>query len=119
MFIKFQKSHRLFWTTAIVGMIVAAANTGVSAAPAPDTSEKTAVVAVKGLSCPLCARRLQKVLSALPGAHGAKVELAKEKAVIDFAADTKTTDEQIAKTVRDAGFIPGKIEWNKPTDRAQ
>ena len=72
---------------------------------------KQAVVTVKGLSCPVCARRLQKVLATLPRAKNAKVQLEKEQAVINFAGDTKVTDTQLQETVRNAGFVPGKIEW--------
>ena len=73
---------------------------------------KQAVVTVKGLSCPVCVRRLEKVLSALPGAQSAKVELTKGEAVIDFAPEAKIKDEQIQKTVRDAGFVPGNLRWH-------
>lgn len=86
------------------------------AANAANNRGREAVVSVTGLSCPLCARRLQKVLSALPGATEAKIELAKGWATIDFAPHSKTSNEQIANTIRDAGFVPGAIVWSKPGD---
>jgi len=72
---------------------------------------KQALVPVKGMACSACARRLQKVLSKLPGVEKAEVQLEKEQAILTFLADSKASDKQIEETVRNAGFVPGKIEW--------
>lgn len=74
---------------------------------------KQAVVQVKGLSCPLCVHRLQQVLTKLPGATKANVSLEKGQAVIDFSG-AHAGDPQIAQSIRDAGFVPGRIEWRAP-----
>lgn len=78
--------------------------------PAP--ASKQAVVAVKGMACSACAHRLQKVLSKIGGVEKAEVRFEKEQALLVFAPDAKVTDKQIEETVRNAGFVPGKIEWS-------
>jgi copper chaperone CopZ len=88
----------------------------VTLAPALTNAAQTrqAVIAVKGLSCPVCAHRLEKVLGKLPGAEEAHVDLQKGQAVVDFAPNAKPTDQKIIQRVREAGFVPGKIEWHSP-----
>lgn len=78
---------------------------------------KQAVVPVKGMACSACARRLQKVLSKLPGVEKAEVQLEKEQAILTVLADSKVSDGQIEKTVRDAGFVPGKVEWRQAGEK--
>lgn len=73
-----------------------------------------AMVQVKGLSCPLCVHRLEKVLTKLLGATKAEVSLQKGQAVIEFHSGAHARDEQIAQTIREAGFVPGNIEWRAP-----
>lgn len=112
-----QKKTRMVLQIAVVA-ILAAMLSGTSALGAnTDTNVKEAAVAVKGLSCTVCAQRLQKVLAKLPGAQRAEVQLEKGKAIIDFNPATKVTDNQIQQTVRDAGFVPGKIEWRRTERR--
>lgn len=83
-----------------------------SSAVADDAEDQTQKfsVNVKGMSCSACARRLEKVLTSLPGLKSAKVQLEKEEASLEFTAGAKVDDEQIRKTIRQAGFVPGKIE---------
>lgn len=59
--------NRLFRSVAAVAIFAAAVAAGTTA-PA-----REAVVQVKGLACPVCARRLQKVLIKLPGAKESAV----------------------------------------------
>lgn len=80
------------------------------AAPATGTG-KQAVVEIKGMSCPFCAYGAKKHLLTLPGAKKVDMTLGKDQAIVDFSPDSKVTDDQIRKAVRDAGFTPGKIEW--------
>lgn len=80
-------------------------------APATAPPGRQAVVAVKGMACSACAHRLQKVLSKMPGVEKAEVRLEKEQAILLLAAEAKISDKQIEETVRNAGFVPGAIEW--------
>jgi mercuric ion binding protein len=74
-------------------------------------TSREAVVEANGMSCPFCAYGIKKHLLRLPGAKKVEVDLGKDQAIVDFAPDSKVTDEQIKKAVRDAGFKPGRIEW--------
>ena len=78
-------------------------------------STNQVVVVVNGLACRICVHRLQKVLGALPGATKAQVNLENGEAVIDFTAESKVADEQIRTTIKNAGFVPGKIVWRTAT----
>lgn len=76
-----------------------------------ETPLRQAAVAVKGLACPFCVYGLEKHLKKLSGVQRVRVELGKGEALLDFPPDTRVTDDQIGKAVREAGFTPGKIEW--------
>ena len=39
------------------------------------------------------------------------MNLEKGQAVVTFAANAKITDTQLSQKIRDAGFVPGRIEW--------
>ena len=101
---------KVFSTLGAVALLTLMALLSTDAAPPP---VKAAVVQVKGLSCPICVHRLEKVLSKLPGAAKAEVSLDKGQAVIEFGSRANVPDKQIAQTIRDAGFVPGKIEWRE------
>ena len=77
----------------------------------PTDSPRRAVVTVKGLACPFCVYGLEKHLRKLPGAAAVRVDLGKGEATIDLAADSKVTEEQIRKAVKNAGFTADRIEW--------
>ncbi len=83
-----------------------------SFAEAQPTSDKQAVIAVKGLACPFCVHGLKKQLRRLPGVKNVDVSLGRGQAVVTFAGGSKVTNQQIARAVRKAGFTPGKIEWH-------
>src|SRR5713226_8951936 len=101
---------KAFSTLGAVALITLMVVVSAGATPQP---VRQAVVQVKGLSCPICVHRLEKVLSKLPGAAKAKVSLDKGQAVIDFGSSAEVPDKQIAQTILDAGFVPGKIEWRE------
>lgn len=100
-----------FFKGAFVLAAIAVAMVTLSPSPTIAVEAKQAVIAVKGLSCPVCAHRLEKVLAKLPGAEKAQVDLQKSQALVDFAPNTKVTNQEIGQKVRDAGFVPGMIDW--------
>lgn len=66
------------------------------------TTNNTLNLAVGGMSCASCSSTVEKALLKVQGVTQATVNLATEKAQIDFAAPA--TPEQIAKAVVDAGY---------------
>lgn len=114
------------WVAVAVGILLvtpalfAAPQTNTSKQSTPQANvSKQAVVEAKGMSCPFCAYGVKKHLLQLPGAKNVEVDLSKDQATVDFAPDSKVTDEQIKKAVRDAGFTPGKIEWRNAGQAGQ
>lgn len=92
----------------------------VAQADPPTDSPRRAVVTVKGLACPFCVYGLEKHLRKLPGATAVRVDLGKGQAMIDLAADSKVSEEDIRKAVKNAGFTVERIEWQvhrTPEDR--
>lgn len=69
------------------------------------------MVTVKGLACPFCVYGLEKHLRKLPGATAARVDLGKGEATVELAADSKVTEEDIRKAIKNAGFTADRIEW--------
>jgi Cu+-exporting ATPase len=58
---------------------------------------------VTGMSCASCAANIEKALSGVPGIISANVNLASEKATVEFPAGTVTLAD-ITKAIADAGF---------------
>jgi Cu+-exporting ATPase len=66
------------------------------------SSNHTLNIAVGGMSCASCSSAVEKALLKVPGVQHATVNLATEKAQIEFS--NPATAEQIAKAVVDAGY---------------
>jgi len=63
------------------------------------------VLPIKGMHCASCVARVEKALSDVPGVASAGVNLASEKATVEYIEGTGLAD--IRKAVKDAGFEPG------------
>lgn len=70
------------------------------------THNNTLNLAVSEMSCASCSSTVEKALMKVPGVKQATVNLATEKAQVEFA--TPATPEKIAKAVMDAGY-PSEI----------
>ena len=66
-------------------------------------TEETATYPVTGMSCAVCAGRVEKVIQGLPGVTRAAVNLATEKATVTYLPGAVTTRE-IARAVEKAGY---------------
>lgn len=71
-------------------------------------------IAVGGMSCASCSSAVEKALLKVPGVQYATVNLATEKAQIEFS--NPATPEQIAKAVVDAGYEAEVL--NQPGEKA-
>jgi Cu+-exporting ATPase len=70
-----------------------------------DTATVKSVLPIKGMHCASCVSRVEKVLGEIPGVISASVNLATEKAIIQYIEGTELIN--IRKAVKDEGFEPG------------
>lgn len=110
--------HRAFTLVLLSGLFLSFAGLLKTEEEPAVPASKEPVVAVKGMARSACAYRLQKVLSKMAGVEKAEVQLEKEQATLVLAPNAKVTDKQIAEKVRNAGFVPGKIEWRSVSRKA-
>jgi Cu+-exporting ATPase len=84
--------------------------------PAPDAprGQTTATLALEGMSCASCARRIEKGLQQVPGVTDAAVNLATERAAVQFDSATATVAALLAK-VEAVGYKATPIRTNERT----
>ena len=66
---------------------------------------KKSIFPVGGMTCASCVARVEKALSSVPGVISASVNLASEKATVEYLEGTKLAD--LRQVVRDAGYELG------------
>ena len=72
--------------------------------------------AITGMTCAACATRIEKGLQKLPGVYVANVNLATEKAVVEYNSSELTIAEMQAK-VKQLGYEAHKMEDGQGADR--
>ena len=70
---------------------------------APAQGARTTTLAVEGMTCASCVRRVERSLSKVPGVAEASVNLATERATVTFAPD-ETTIADLVGAVEKAGY---------------
>ncbi|MGI4952886.1 MAG: heavy metal translocating P-type ATPase [Janthinobacterium lividum] len=79
-----------------------------AAAPPPDGGIDRAIdLAIRGMTCASCVRRVERVLGAVPGVTGVAVNLATERAHVSLAGQAIDA-AALAEAVRRAGFATGQ-----------
>ncbi|MEN6411589.1 MAG: heavy metal translocating P-type ATPase [Veillonellales bacterium] len=73
---------------------------------------------ISGMSCAACSARIEKGLKKLPGVYTANVNLAAEKATIEYNGNALTIS-QIQKKIRDLGYDANNIADAEQSDREQ
>lgn len=63
----------------------------------------SATISVGGMSCAVCVRRVEQTLAAMPGVNNVAVNLATEKAFLEFDS-SKVTIEDFKSTIEEAGY---------------
>ncbi|MBA1146811.1 copper-translocating P-type ATPase [Ectothiorhodospiraceae bacterium WFHF3C12] len=66
-------------------------------------------IAVKGMSCAACVSRVERAIGKLPGVLKASVNLATEKAMVEFLPES-VNEGRIHQAIRDAGYEPAPLE---------
>ncbi|WP_413217270.1 heavy metal translocating P-type ATPase [Thermus oshimai] len=68
-----------------------------------------AEIPVKGMTCAACVARVERALRALPGVLSAQVNLATEKAFVEYLPETLSL-ARIRQAIREAGYEPLETE---------
>ncbi|MSR24301.1 MAG: heavy metal translocating P-type ATPase [Nitrospiraceae bacterium] len=71
----------------------------------PHASRLTLTIPIEGMSCASCVARIEQGLQATPGVLRASVNLATEKATVDYQPGA-TNSEAIQETIRSLGYTP-------------
>jgi len=66
---------------------------------------KKSIFPVSGMTCASCVNRVETALSAVPGVVSVNVNLASEKATVEYTEDMKVADLQ--KAAKEAGYVLG------------
>ncbi|MCD7919260.1 MAG: cadmium-translocating P-type ATPase [Clostridiales bacterium] len=82
---------------------------------APQNDGETRVLAVNGMMCQHCTRRVEEALTALPEVRSAKADL--EAHSVTITLNAAVADEVLAAAVTEAGYEPG--ECAVPTPRSE
>ena len=83
-----------------------------SASSTTAAASTTAEIAIGGMTCASCVRRVEKALGKVPGVGQVSVNLATEKATVH--ADTSVSREQLVAAVTKAGYEATFIEPEAP-----
>jgi len=85
-----------------LGPHTAAAQEGGSTVQVPDTAD--AVVQVRGMACPNCARRMKGALEGIDAVEIADVQLEGQRAILTLKADRTVTETVLRTAVTEAGY---------------
>ncbi len=94
-----------------VGILTACATTSEHQASAieaeqndPLTNHREVVLAARGLSCPLCASNVDRVMTMVDGVSSVQTDLEKGHIIIGLEENHAVTRGQLINAVEDAGF---------------
>lgn len=65
---------------------------------------------VDGMVCSFCAQGIKKKFSENPAVESCDVDLEKKEVAVTFKKEMKMTDEEIRKTIKEAGYNVHKLE---------
>ncbi len=72
---------------------------------------------VGGMTCATCVARVERAVQKLPGIVTASVNLATEKATVEYLPDTVST-ARIRAAIADAGYEPGEVSADQDREQA-
>ena len=76
-------------------------------APAGDGAERTAVFHVKGMTCGLCAKSIDKALRGVDGVRSVEVDRKAERVAV--VADTSLATDRLEATIESAGSYEAEL----------
>lgn len=71
---------------------------------------ETAKVQVNGMVCAFCAQGIKKKFAENPNVESCEVDLDKKIVEIKMKKDKKVSDDEIKKTIKDAGYAVMRVE---------
>jgi Cu+-exporting ATPase len=74
------------------------------------TTTKPIVITIEDLDCPTCAKKVEKVVAAVPGVAGVKTDVDKMTATVTPQANKMPSPRALWEAVEKAGFQPTKLE---------
>ncbi len=81
-------------------------------AASPQHGAHTAVVYVKGLSCPLCVQAIRKELGAVPGVRNIDINYEEEFATLTLSERKPPSRKQLTDAVARSGYTLTRIDMN-------
>ncbi len=82
-------------------------------------AQNSVEVQVDGLACPFCAYGLEKKLSDLDGVDSIKIDIEKGMVTLIIQEDKTINEEVIKEKIKEAGFTPGKITFDKSAQKKE
>lgn len=68
------------------------------------------VAQVSGMSCPLCAKNIERQVGKILGVTGVEIDLGSGRVRIDYADGFRGDAKAIANAIKDAGFSVGEVK---------
>lgn len=90
--------------------------------PLTNNNQDALDISIQGMTCASCVLRVEKALKAVPGVSGATVNLATERAHINWApefSDTKDCGLKVLAAVRKAGYEASVLEQHAAPSSAE
>ena len=72
-----------------------------------------ATITTKGMSCPMCANNIDRVLKKLPGVEDTHINLSKGVVTVQFKPGLKPSLADLKKAVEDAGFSANNAKYSQ------
>lgn len=95
--------------TLLAALPGSATEPGAPEAASPQEPPPDVAVEVNGLSCPFCAYGIEKKFVERPEVESVVVALEENEVHLWLRSGQELSDEQVRRTVEEAGFTPGAI----------
>ncbi len=82
-------------------------------------AENSVKAQVDGLSCPFCAYGLEKKLTTIDGVDSIKINIEQGLVTLIVQEDKTIKEEVIKEKIKEAGFTPGEITFDKEEQKKE
>lgn len=81
-----------------------------SGARAAEWPENSYVLQIDGLACPYCGYGVEKQFHKQDGVQSTEIDVERGVVIVSVSADTRFSDNELERIVRDSGFALGQVE---------